>query len=159
MNELPAPVPPNEHAGPGTLLIHLPVLVLPVGGGATGHHGGIAVDTDFDLVRHQRLEIHAPGLAVPQILRPILDGAARAMMSVVLVQDALEEGDIRLDDGLIEVPDELRQLALVSGRIVEWLGHTRLLCVEVYAPGSHLPTEWAPCSSLIRLSFRAPHER
>jgi hypothetical protein len=81
MNELPAPVPPNEHAGPATLLIDLPVLILPFGGGATGHDGGIAVDTDFDLVRHQRLEIRAPGLAVLQILRPILDGAARAVMS------------------------------------------------------------------------------
>jgi hypothetical protein len=37
-------------------------------------------------------------------------------MEVVLVQDSLKDADIRLDDGLIEVLDELRQLALVSGR-------------------------------------------
>jgi hypothetical protein len=51
VDELPAPVPPNEHAGPATLLIHLPVLVLPFGGGATGHHGGIAVDTSRTTLR------------------------------------------------------------------------------------------------------------
>jgi len=47
VNELPAPVPPNEHAGPATLLIHLPVLVLACGGGTTGDEGGIAVDLDL----------------------------------------------------------------------------------------------------------------
>src|SRR5262245_62060046 len=36
VNELPAPVLPNEHAGAATLLIHLPVLVLSLGGGTTG---------------------------------------------------------------------------------------------------------------------------
>jgi hypothetical protein len=35
-------------------------------------------------------------------------------MDVVLVQDSIKDGDIRLDDGLIEVLDELSQLALVS---------------------------------------------
>src|SRR5262245_37175510 len=128
MNELPAPVPPNEHAGAATLLIHLPVLVLALGGGTTGHDGRIAVDAHFDLVRHQRLEIHAPGFAVLEVLRPILDHPARPDMDVVLVQDPLEDGDIRLDDGLIEVLDELRQLALVSGRVAEWLSHSRLPC-------------------------------
>ena len=126
-NKLPAPVPPNEHAGAATLLIHLPVLVLSLGGGTTGHDGRIAVDAHFDLVRHERLEIHAPGFAVLEVLRPILDHAARAVMDVVLVQDSIKDGDIRLDDGLIEVLDELRQLALVSGRVAEWLSHSRLL--------------------------------
>src|SRR5262245_13452489 len=70
-NELPAPVPPNEHAGAATLLIHLPVLVLSLGGGTTGYDRGIAVDAHFDLVRHQRLEIYAPGFAVLEVLRPI----------------------------------------------------------------------------------------
>jgi hypothetical protein len=116
VNELPAPVPPNEHAGPATVLIHLPVLVLALGGGTTGHDGGIAVDAHVDLVRRQRLEIHAPGFTVLEVLRPILDRAARPEMEVVLVQDSLKDADIRLDDGLIEVLDELRQLALVSGR-------------------------------------------
>ena len=55
VNELPAPIPPNEHAGPSSLLIHLPVLVLSLGSGTTGHDRGIAVDAYFDLVRHQGL--------------------------------------------------------------------------------------------------------
>src|SRR5262249_11325503 len=132
VNELPASVSPDEHAGPATLLIHVPVLVLSFGGGTTGYEGGIAVNPDVDLVRHQRLEIHAPGFTVLQILRPILDRAAWAVMDVVLVQDALKCGDIRLDDGLIEVLHELRQLALVSSAIAEWLSHGRLL----FAAGS-----------------------
>src|SRR5262249_46210286 len=82
-----------------------------------GYNGGIPVDADFDLVREQRLEIHAAGLAVLQVLRPVLDGAARAMMSEVLMQDALQERGIRLDDGRIEVLDELRQLAFVAGQV------------------------------------------
>ncbi|MFZ0346577.1 MAG: hypothetical protein WAM03_00305 [Pseudolabrys sp.] len=48
-------------------------------------------------------------------------------MDVVLVQDSIKDGDIRLDDGLIEVLDELRQLAVVFGRVAEWLSHSRLL--------------------------------
>src|SRR5262245_35917642 len=127
VDELPAPVSPNEHAGPATVLIHRPVLVLPLDGGAIGHDGGIPVDADFDLLCYQRLEIHAAGLAVLQILRPMLDCAARAVMGVILVQDVLQEGDIRLDDGGIEVLDTLRQLALVTGRIAGWLSHDRLL--------------------------------
>ena len=47
-------------------------------------------------------------------------------MDVILVQDSLKDGDIRLDDGLVEVLDELRQLALVSGRVAERLSHGRL---------------------------------
>src|SRR5262245_32673031 len=126
VNELPAPVLPNEHAGAATLLIHLPVLVLSLGGGTTGHDGGIAVDAHFGLVWHQRLEIHAPALAVLEVLRPILDHAARAVMDVVVVQDSLKEGDICLDDGLIEVLDDLGHLPVVSGRVAEWLSHSRL---------------------------------
>jgi len=41
VDELPAPIPPNKHSGPVTLVIHLSVLVLPFGGGATGHDGRI----------------------------------------------------------------------------------------------------------------------
>src|SRR5262249_28103886 len=85
VNELPAPVTSNEHAGTATLLIHLSVLVLSLGGGTTGHDRGIAVDAHFDLVRHQRLEIYAPGFAVLEVLRPILDHGARALMDLVLV--------------------------------------------------------------------------
>jgi hypothetical protein len=48
-------------------------------------------------------------------------------MDVVLVQSSLKDRDIRLDDGLIEVLDELGQLALVSGLVAEWLSHNRLL--------------------------------
>src|SRR5262245_77053 len=73
VNELPAPVPPNEHAGPATLLIHLPLLIRSLCYGTTGEDCSIAEDTDFDLVRCQRLEIYAPGLAVLEILCPILD--------------------------------------------------------------------------------------
>src|SRR3954454_16907512 len=71
-NELPAPVLPNEHAGAATLLIHLPVLVLSLGGGTTGYDGGIAVGAPFDLARHERLETHARGFAVLEVLRPFL---------------------------------------------------------------------------------------
>jgi hypothetical protein len=48
-------------------------------------------------------------------------------MDVVLVQDSIKDDDIRLDDGLIEVLDELSQLALVPGRVADWLSHSRLL--------------------------------
>jgi len=41
VDALPAPIPPNKHSGPVTLVIHLSVLVLPFGGGATGHDGRI----------------------------------------------------------------------------------------------------------------------
>src|SRR5262249_56995793 len=54
---------------------------------------------------------------VLQVLRRVLGGPARAVMDEVLVQDALQESDIRLDDRLIEVLDEFRQLAFVAGRI------------------------------------------
>src|SRR5262247_1608186 len=119
VDELPAPIPPNKHSGPVPLVIHLSVLVLPFGGGATGHNGGIAVDAHFHLVGHERFEIHAPSLAVVQILRPILDDAVRAVMSVVLVQDAIKEADISPDDRLTEVLDELHEFAFVFGAIAE----------------------------------------
>src|SRR5262245_51557661 len=114
MNELPAPVSPNEHAGRAPLVIHPPVLILSLGDGTTGHDRGIAENTDGDLVCYQRLEIHAPGLTVLQIFCAIFDRAARAVMGIVFAQDALQEGDIRLDDGLCERLDELHELALSS---------------------------------------------
>jgi hypothetical protein len=104
VDELPAPVPPNEHVGRALLLIYRPLLVLSFGGAAIGHDGGIPVEVDLDLLRAPRLVIHAAGLAVLQVLRPVLDGAARAVVDVVLVQDALQESDIRVDDGPIEGP-------------------------------------------------------
>src|SRR5262249_56545211 len=54
VDELPAPVPPNEHAGPATLLIKRPLLVLPFGGGAIGHHGGIPVEAGLAPARRGR---------------------------------------------------------------------------------------------------------
>src|SRR5262249_46522547 len=45
VDELPAPIPPNKHSGPVTLVIHLSVLILPFSGGATGHDGRIAVES------------------------------------------------------------------------------------------------------------------
>jgi len=63
--------------------------------------------------------MHTPSLAVVQILRPILDNAVRAVMSVVLVQNAIKEADISLDDGLTEVLDELNEFAFVFGAIAE----------------------------------------
>ena len=106
VDELPVPIPPNEHSGPVTLVIHLSVLVLPFGGGATGHDGRIAIDADFDLVGHERFEMHAPCFAVVQILRPIHNNAVRTVMSVVFEQDAIKEGTISSDDRLTEVLDE-----------------------------------------------------
>lgn len=87
------------------MLNHRSVLVPSFGVGTTGHEGCIAVDANFDLVRHQRLIIQAPSLAVFHILRPILDGAARAVMNVVFVQNALKDGGIRFGYGLTEVLD------------------------------------------------------
>ena len=60
VDDLPATVPPNKHSGPVTLVIHLSVLILPLGGGATGHDGGIIVDAHFDLVGHKRFDSSAP---------------------------------------------------------------------------------------------------
>jgi len=40
-------------------------------------------------------------------------------MAVIFVQDPLKESHVRLDDSRIEVIDELRQLALVGGRIAK----------------------------------------
>src|SRR5262245_44378365 len=117
VDELPASIPPNKHSGPVTLVIDLSVLMLPFGRGATGHDGRIAVDAHFDLVGHERFEMHSPSLAVVQILRPILDDAVRAVMSAVLVQDAIKETNISLDDRLTEVPDELYEFAFVFGAI------------------------------------------
>ena len=105
MDQLPAPVPPNEDAGPAALLIYRSIWVLSFGGGAIGHDGGIPVGADFDLIRDQRVEIHAAGSATFQVLRPVLDGPARAVMGEVLVQDALQESAIRLDVRPIEVLD------------------------------------------------------
>ena len=81
VDELPAPVFPDEHVGPAALLIYRPLLVLPFGGGSKGHDGGITVEADFDFIRDQRLEGHAAGLAVLQVLRPVLHGAAGAVMA------------------------------------------------------------------------------
>jgi hypothetical protein len=52
VNELPAPIPPNEHAGPSSLLIHLPVLVLSHGSGTTGHADAGEVLIAVRLGRH-----------------------------------------------------------------------------------------------------------
>ena len=104
MDELPAPVPPNEYAGPATLLIYLSVLILSFGPGAIGHDGGIPVEADFDVICDQRLEFYAAGLAILQVLRPVLNVSARAVMDVVLGQDPFQESYIRRNEGRIEVP-------------------------------------------------------
>jgi hypothetical protein len=44
--------------------------------------GVASVAVDIDLIRTQRLKIHAAGLTVLQIQRPVLDGAALAVMDV-----------------------------------------------------------------------------
>jgi len=119
VDELPAPIPPNKHSGPVTLVIDLSVLILPFGGGPTGHDGRIAVDAHFDLFGHKRFEMHAPSLALVQILCPILDNPVRAVMSVVLVQDAIKEANISPDDRLTEVLDELHEFTFVFGAIAE----------------------------------------
>ena len=119
MDKLPAPVPPNEYACPATLLIYRPVLILSFGPGAIGHDGGIPEKAGFNIIRDQRLEFYAAGLAVFQVLRPVLDVSVRAVMDVVLGQDPFQESDVRLNESRIEVLDELRQLALVAGRIAK----------------------------------------
>lgn len=50
VDELPAPLLPNEHAGPATLLINRSLLVLSFGGRAIGHDGGIPVAADFNII-------------------------------------------------------------------------------------------------------------
>jgi hypothetical protein len=112
--ELPMTILANKDAGPAALLIYRSILVFSFGGGAIGNDGGIPVDTDFDVICDQRLEIHAAGLAVLQVLRPVLDVPVGAVMDVVLVQDPLQESDVRFDDSRIEILDELLQLALVT---------------------------------------------
>ena len=108
MHELPAPVLSNEDAGPAALLVNRSILVFSFGGGTIGHDGGIPVDADFDLIRDERIEIHAPALAILQVLRAGLDVPVRAIMDIVLGQDPLQESDVRLDDSRIEIVDELR---------------------------------------------------
>jgi hypothetical protein len=51
------------------------ILVFSFGSGTIGHDGGMPVDADFDLIRDERIEIHAPALAILQILCPGLDVA------------------------------------------------------------------------------------
>jgi hypothetical protein len=41
VHQLPAPVLPNEDAGPAALLVDRSILVFSLGGGAIGHDGGI----------------------------------------------------------------------------------------------------------------------
>ncbi len=71
VDQLPAPVPPNEYAGPAALFVNRSILVFSFGGGTIGHDGGIPVEADFDLIRDQRVEIHAPALAILQVLRRV----------------------------------------------------------------------------------------
>jgi hypothetical protein len=106
--ELPATVLSNEDAGPAALLVNRSILIFSFGGGTIGHDGGIPVDADFDPIRDDRIEIHAPALATLQVLRAGLDVPVRAIMDVVPGQDPLQESDIRLDDRRIEIVDELR---------------------------------------------------
>ena len=101
MDELPAPVPPNEYAGPATLFIYRSVLVLSFGPGAIGHDGGIPEKADFDVIRNQRLEFHAAVLAVLQVLRPVLDVSMWAVMDEVRGQDLLQESDVRLNETVL----------------------------------------------------------
>ena len=116
VHELPAPILSNEDAGPAALLVNRSILVLSFGGGTKGHDGGIPVDADFDLIRDERIEIHAAGLPVLQVLRPGLDVPVRAIMDVVFGQDPLQESDVRLDDSRIEIVDE-SLTPFVAGRI------------------------------------------
>ena len=62
VDELPLPVLPDEDAGPAALLIDRSILVFSLGSGAITHDAGISIDADFDLIRDQRVEIHAPVL-------------------------------------------------------------------------------------------------
>src|SRR5262245_17578765 len=103
VDELPLTVLPNKDAGPEPLLIYRTILVLSFGGGTIGHDRGIPVDADFNLIRDKRVEIHAASLAIFQVLRPVLDVPVRAKMRVVLVQDLLEESNVRLNDCRIDV--------------------------------------------------------
>src|SRR5262249_23319906 len=109
-------IPPKKHTSEQTLVIKRPLLVLSFGSGVTGHDGGIPVEADLDLIPLQRLVLHAAGLAVLQVLRPLFGKAALVVMDVVLVQERLKEIYTRLEPGPIEGLDELRQLALVAGR-------------------------------------------
>ena len=103
MHELPAPVLSNEDAGPTALLVNRSILVFSFGGGTIGHDGGIPRDADFDLIRDQRVEIYTAALAILQVLRAGLDVPVRAIMDVILGQDPLQESDVRLDNGRIEI--------------------------------------------------------
>src|SRR6478672_10460231 len=87
VDQLPVSVLSNEDAGPAALLIYRSILVFSFGCGTIGHDGGIPVDADFDLIRDGRIEIHAPALAILQVLRAGLDVPVRAIMDVVLGQD------------------------------------------------------------------------
>ena len=107
-DELPLPVLPNQDARPAALLVNRSILVFSFGGGTIGHDGGIPVDADFDFIRDQRIEIHAPALAILQYLCPGLDVPVRAIMDVVLGQDPFQESNVRLDDSRIKIVDELR---------------------------------------------------
>jgi hypothetical protein len=102
VHELPAPVLPNEDAGPAALLVNRSILVFSFGGGTIGHDGRIPVDADFDFIRDQRVEIHAPALAILQVLCPGLDVPVGAIMDVVLGQDPPQESNVRLDDSRIK---------------------------------------------------------
>jgi hypothetical protein len=119
VDELPLTALPNKNTGPEPLLIYRSIFVLSFGGGAIGHDSRVPEDADFDLIRDQRVEIHAPALAILQILRPVLDVPVRTKMAVILVQDPLKESKVRLDDSRIEVLDELRQHALVAGLVAD----------------------------------------
>lgn len=121
MDELPTPVPASEHASPAALLIYRSMLVLSFGGGAIGYDSRIPVEADFDVVRDKRVEMDVAGLAVLKVLRPVLDVPLRPVMDEVLVQNPIEESGVRLNESRIEVLDQLRQLALVTGRIAKGL--------------------------------------
>ena len=103
VHELPASILPDEDARPAALLVDRSILILAFSSGAIGHYRCIAVDADRDVIGDQRIEIHAAALAVLQVLRSGLDIPARAVMNVVLVQNALQESDIRFDDCCVEI--------------------------------------------------------
>jgi hypothetical protein len=113
---LPAPLLPNEHAGPATLLINRPLLVLPFGGGAIGHDGGIPVAADFNIIYNQRVEFHAAGLAVLQVLRGS-QGCRVGGNECSLCAGRVLGKRCGFDKGRIEVCDQLRQLPFVADRI------------------------------------------
>jgi hypothetical protein len=64
VHELPAPIRANEYARPAALLVNRSVLVFSFGGGTIGDDGGIPVGADFDVIRDERIEIHAPALPI-----------------------------------------------------------------------------------------------